>query len=224
MIPSPEDIQRIYQKRARHFDITANLYYLVGFREQAYRKQAVRSLELRAGDTVVDIGCGTGLNFPLLERAIGPEGGLIGVDLTEAMLEQAQKRVQRHGWHNVELVQCDAAAYDFPRDLDGILSTFALTLVPAYDQVIAHGAEALAPGKRFVVLDIKAPPGWPLWMVKTGVWLTRPFAVSLEMAERHPWEVMQRHLQNVTIREFYFRAAYIAVGASGDAAASGLRS
>jgi len=48
-----------------------------------YRVKAVQALELQNGDAVVDIGCGTGLNFSLLEEAIGPEGTLIGVDLAE---------------------------------------------------------------------------------------------------------------------------------------------
>jgi demethylmenaquinone methyltransferase/2-methoxy-6-polyprenyl-1,4-benzoquinol methylase len=58
---------------------------LIGFPD---RKRAVRALNLQRGDTVVDIGCGTGLNFPLLQGAIGPEGTIVGVDLTDAMLSQ----------------------------------------------------------------------------------------------------------------------------------------
>ena len=53
-----------------------------------------RALGLRPGDTVVDIACGTGLNFPLLEEAIGPDGRIVGVDLTDAMLAQAQRRIE----------------------------------------------------------------------------------------------------------------------------------
>ena len=45
---------------------------------------------LKDGDTVVDIGCGTGLNFPLLHRVVGPNGTIIGVDLSETMLAQAR--------------------------------------------------------------------------------------------------------------------------------------
>ena len=53
-------VARLYQKRAENYDISANLYYLIGIREFAYRKMAVDALKLGRGDTVVEIGCGTG--------------------------------------------------------------------------------------------------------------------------------------------------------------------
>lgn len=129
---SKQEIIHLYRKRARRYDVTANLYYLIGIRETAYRKKAIAALELHKGDTVLEIGCGTGLNFPYLQKAVGPEGKIIGLDLTDRMLDQARARVEEKGWSNVELVQADAAAYDFPTGLQGIISTFALTLSPDY--------------------------------------------------------------------------------------------
>jgi len=73
-----EEVLGVYRKRARSYDLTANVYYLLGFREWAYRRRAIEALGLRRGDTVVEIGCGTGLNFGLLEERIGSEGRLIG--------------------------------------------------------------------------------------------------------------------------------------------------
>ena len=60
-----------YRKRARHYDIISQLYYP----QRAHRRRAVQALRLRPGDSVVEIACGTGLNFPLIEREIGPEAG-----------------------------------------------------------------------------------------------------------------------------------------------------
>ncbi len=206
------EVRDVYRKRARLYDITANLYYLLGFREQAFRWLAVNALDLAPGDTVVEIGCGTGLNFALLQAKVGPQGKIIGVDLTDAMLAEAQKRVAARGWSNVELVESAAADYRFPRGLDGILSTFALTLEPEYDRVIAQGARALKPGKRWVVLDLKIPSGWLRRLAPWLVFLVRPFAVSMEVAKRHPWESMQRRLRNVTMEEHYFGIIYLAAG------------
>ncbi|NIN67306.1 MAG: methyltransferase domain-containing protein, partial [Anaerolineae bacterium] len=59
-------------------------------------------------------GCGTGLNLGLLRDAVGREGEVIGVDLTDAMLAQARKLVQANGWRNVELVHSDALKFPFP--------------------------------------------------------------------------------------------------------------
>lgn len=205
-------IASIYHKRAKHYDFTANLYYLIGFREKTYRRMAVEALNLKYGDTVVEIGCGTGLNFSLLQAAIGHEGTIIGVDITEAMLEQAHNRAEKNSWENIKLIHCDAAEYSFPQGISGVFSTFALTLVPEYERVIENAAMALAPDKRMVVLDLKRPDRWPMWAVRLGVFLTAPFAVSLDITDRHPWEVMSKYFERVFMTELYLGAAYIAVG------------
>src|SRR5215467_13151484 len=86
----PEENARLmalYQKQAKGYDQSG----ILGL--DAFRREAVQRLELKRGDLVVDIGCGTGLNFALLQEAIGETGRIIGVDLTDAMLEQARRRV-----------------------------------------------------------------------------------------------------------------------------------
>src|SRR6185369_5755523 len=156
-----------YRKKAKHYNITSRLYPVPGYPQQAQRRRAVRALGLREGDTVVDVACGTGQNFPLLEQAIGFEGRIVGVDLTDAMLAQAQQRVEANGWRNVSLAHTDAAAFEFPAEVDAILSTYALSHLPEPGAVIAHGAAALRPVGRWVVLDLKAPKrAPPRWLVR----------------------------------------------------------
>ena len=140
-----ERLIETYRKKAKHYDITSRLYPVPGYPQQAQRRRAVQALGLRPGDSVVDIACGTGLNFSLIEHVIGPEGRIVGVDLTDAMLAQAQQRIETNGWSNVSLVQADAAEFDFPAEVDAILSTYALSHVPECGDVIAHGAAALSP-------------------------------------------------------------------------------
>jgi ubiquinone/menaquinone biosynthesis C-methylase UbiE len=205
-------IALLYRRRAKLYDFSANAYYLLGFREFAYRKIGVKALNLKKGDTVVEIGCGTGLNFSLLRKQVGPNGNIIGVDLTPEMLEKADKRIKRNGWQNVILVQSDAAVYRFPEHIDGIISTFAITLVPEFDSVIQNGAAALSPNARFVVVDFKKPDKWPMWMIKAFVILTRPFGISLDIADRHPWESVARYMTMVKFRELYLGALYLCVG------------
>ena len=205
-------IALLYRKRAKRYDFNANAYYLLGIREFAYRKIGVEALKLKKGDTVIEIGCGTGLNFSLLRKKVGPDGNIIGVDLTPEMLEKADKRIRRNGWKNVTLVQSDAAEYLFPEHIDGIISTFAITLVPEYDRVIQKGAAALSPNARFVIVDFKKPDRWPMWMIKLFVILTRPFGVSLDIADRHPWKSVARYMTLVGFRELYLGALYLCVG------------
>ncbi|MBZ0292064.1 MAG: methyltransferase domain-containing protein [Anaerolineae bacterium] len=205
-----------YRKRARNYDFTANLYYLIGFREWAYRKRAVAALNLSPGDTVVELGCGTGLNFALLQKAVGSTGKIIGVDLTDAMLSQARKRVAEQGWNNVELIQSDAAQYAFPPQVDGILSTFALSLVPEPDKVIESGAAALRPGKRWVVLDLKMPSNWLRHLTPIILPIVRPFAVTEALIDRQPWTIirqtMEDQLSHVQFDNLYLGFAFMISG------------
>ncbi|UCE88595.1 MAG: methyltransferase domain-containing protein [Pseudomonadota bacterium] len=209
---SKAQIAALYRRRAGLYDWSANLYYLLGYREHAYRKRAVAALGLRPGDTVVEIGCGTGLNFALLQQGVGAAGRIIGVDLTDAMLEQAARRVAKRNRSNIELVQSDAAAFEFPTPVDAVISTYALTMVPEYDTVIRNAAQALRPKGRFVVLDLKKPDAAPAWLVRFGAWTAGPFGVSLELADRRPWESIARYFENYTFTELYGGATYIASG------------
>jgi demethylmenaquinone methyltransferase/2-methoxy-6-polyprenyl-1,4-benzoquinol methylase len=210
-----DEVVELYRRRAPRYDLTSHLYGLIGYPVDRYRREGVDALHLRAGDTVVELGCGTGHNLPLLREAVGPEGRVVGVDLTDAMLAQAHRRVARAGWRNVQLVRSDAAAFAWPPRVDGVLSTYALTLVPEFDEVIRRAAAALGPGGRMAVVDFKAPEGWPRWVLRALVVLLQPFGVTLGLAERHPWESMNRHFGSVEVREHYLGTTYVAIGESG---------
>lgn len=209
-----DELRDLYRRRARHYDMTSRAYALAGYRLDDYRRRGIEALGLRPGDTVVELGCGTGANFAPVEAAIGPKGAITAVDLSKDMLEQARDRVRRHGWQNVTFVEADAAQYAFPDRVNAILSTYALTLVPSYDDVIRRGAEALAAGGRFVVVDFKAPRAWPEVLLHAIVPLLRPFGVTLDLRTRHPWESLAEHLNLVVMEERYLGMTYIAAGES----------
>jgi ubiquinone/menaquinone biosynthesis C-methylase UbiE len=211
-----ERLIETYRKKAKHYDVTSRLYPAPGYPQRAQRLQAVRALGLRPGDTVVDMACGTGLNFRLLEMVVGPRGRIIGVDLTDAMLARAQTRIETNGWGNISLVQADASAFDFPAEVDAILSTYAMTQVPECAEVIAHGAKALSGGGRWAVLDLKVPGNTPAWMTQLGTAIVRPFASIDEWTMRRPWEAiraaMQEELTDFSWTELFFGTAFLAAG------------
>jgi demethylmenaquinone methyltransferase/2-methoxy-6-polyprenyl-1,4-benzoquinol methylase len=211
-----ERLIETYRKKAQHYDVTSRLYPVPGYPQRAQRVRAVRALGLREGDTVVDIACGTGLNFPLIEKAIGPGGRIVGADLTDAMLARAWDRVETNGWSNVSLVQADAAAFGFPAEVDAILSTYALTQVPGCGQVISHGAAALSGGGRWVVLDLKIPDSTPEWLSRMGSAAVRTSASLDEWIMRRPWETiraaMQEGLADPSWTELCFGTAFLAAG------------
>jgi ubiquinone/menaquinone biosynthesis C-methylase UbiE len=213
-----------YRKKARHYDMTSRLYPVPGYPQRAQRRRAVRALGLRAGDTVVEIACGTGLNFPFLEDAIGPGGRIVGVDLTDAMLARACARIETNGWSNVSLVQADASGFEFPKEVNAILSTYALSQVPECAEVIAHGAAALFQGGRWVVLDLKVPAATPGWLARLATAPVRPFASIDEWIMRRPWEAiraaMQEELADLSWAELFLGTAFLAAGTRGRATAA----
>lgn len=209
-----EHLIETYRKRARRYDLTSRLYYP----QRAHRRRAVQALRLRPGESVVEIGCGTGLNFPLIEREIGPEGRIVGVDLTDAMLAQAQHRIETKGWSNISLVQADAARFEFPTGVDAILATYAHSLLPECREVIAHGAAALSGGGRWAVLDLKVPDNMPRWLAQLGIATVGRFGSLDEWMARRPWEeirvAMRDTLDDLSWTELLFGTAYLAAGSS----------
>ena len=213
-----EHLIETYRKKAKHYDITSRLYPAPGYPQRAQRLRAVQALGLRTGATVIDMACGTGLNFPLLQQAVGPGGRIVGVDLTDAMLARAQDRIKANGWSNVSLVQADAAGFDFPAEVDAILSTYALTQVPECAEVIANGTAALCAGGRWAVLDLKVPSSTPEWLAQLGTATVRPFAAIDQWLLRRPWEAiraaMQEELADFAWTELFFGTAFLAAGTS----------
>ena len=209
---SKQEIQARYERGARHYDFVLQLYRLIGLRLEAYRSRAVECLRLKPGDCVVELGCGTGLNFPLLIEQIGSQGRVIGVDLSTEMLACARERAERAGWSNVELIQSDIATYDIPQGVNGVLSTGAFGFVPAYDRVIKRALHALAPRGRLVILDCKRPEHWPFWLLKLFVWVSRPFGLTFDYFDGHPWESVERFFEETALGEMYGGLVYISSG------------
>jgi demethylmenaquinone methyltransferase/2-methoxy-6-polyprenyl-1,4-benzoquinol methylase len=216
---SRERLIATYRRRARHYDTISRFFPVPGYPQRAHRLRAVQALRLRPGANVVDIACGTGLNFPLIQHAIGASGRIVGVDLTDAMLAQAERRTEANGWRNVTLVQADAADFDFAGRIDAILSTYALTQVPECGEVIARGATALAGGGRWVVLDLKIPDNAPRWLVQLAIAPVRPFGAVEGWIARRPWQAiraaMDETLADPTWSELFYGGAFLAAGSRG---------
>ncbi len=209
---SSNKVVEAYRKYAENYDLAVKLYRLLGLKIGKYRNKTINALDLSKGDFVVELGCGTGLNFPLVLDVIGSEGKLIGVDITDKMLDQARKRVKENGWKNVELVQSDFADYEFPNQLDGIFTTGALQYSPQYDKIIKNGYEALKSGKKFVVFDFKKPKGASRIFTPVLIFFTKAFEANEEYLKRHAWESIEKYFEKTTFQEGWGGFVYLSVG------------
>lgn len=119
-------ITKRYDRVARLYRTLEPLYLIF----PPARRKAVKALDLKPGDVVLEIGAGTGRNFPYLVEAVGSGGTVIGVDASAGMLSEALKLIEHHGWSNVELLHQDAAQLQLKRDLDGVLFSLSYSVMP----------------------------------------------------------------------------------------------
>lgn len=210
---SKKRIIKIYQNWAERYNfiLKVNVYALMGYRMNSYRKKAINSLNLKEGDVVVDLACGTGLNFPYLQKAIGPKGKIIGVDITDAMLEQAKKKIKDNGWKNVELVNSDIEKYKFPSHIDAVLSTLAFPYLSNYDNLIKKIYNVLPIDGRFAELNYKEPKGKLVKRILLKV--LSPFGDNMEdYLNHHIRESVEKYFDKTYFQEFYLGTTYVVTG------------
>jgi ubiquinone/menaquinone biosynthesis C-methylase UbiE len=172
------------------------------------RRKAVRTMGLSRGDSMLEIGCGTGRNFPYLREAVGPEGRIFGVDISPGMLRQAERLREANNWRNIELRECDAADYTATVPLDAVLFSLSYNTMPHHRTVLRHAWQQLRPGGRLVIMDAKVPPGLGGRLVlPLSLWLMKHTMLGNPLI--HPWQELGAVADQVDMSECMFSSYYI---------------
>jgi arsenite methyltransferase len=108
---------------------------------------------ISSGETVLDIGCGAGMDLLLAAKEVGPTGRAIGVDMTTSMIERARSGAKAAGLSNVEIREGEAQALPVQDDtVDVVISNGVLNLTPDKRKAFGEIARILKPGGRFFII------------------------------------------------------------------------
>ena len=137
-------VERVYEKLAGVYDITFGPTLHPG------RLQAIESMAIAGGNSVLEVGVGTGINLGLYPRTCE----IIGIDLSTGMLEKAQERIVKKGLRNCRVMSMDAAAMSFDDDqFDIVYAPYLISVVPDPVKVALEMRRVCKPGGRIVILN-----------------------------------------------------------------------
>jgi SAM-dependent methyltransferase len=132
---------------------SALAYIALMQRLEPFRVDTLRALNPRPGERILDMGTGPGEPAITIARAIGPEGRVTGIDLSEKMIETAAKVARTRGVPNVEFAVMDCSQLTLPEaSFDAVVSCFGFQIFTDPEKAAAQAIRVLTPGGRIVVL------------------------------------------------------------------------
>lgn len=193
----------LYRARAAHYDKELTPF-------EPLRVAAIERLQLQPGQTVLDVGCGTGLSLaPLLQR-LGPQGRIVGIEQCPDMLARARERLTPAQRPQVRLVQASAEAARWRGQADAALLHFTHDIVrhpAALDNVFAH----LKPGAHVVATGLQWAPAWAV-AVNAFVLGAALYSISSLDGLDRPWSGLQERLKDFAVTPEWMGGVYIASG------------
>ncbi len=179
--PDRQRALKQYRLRSRFYDIELALF-------EPVRREAIARLNLKRGATVLDVGCGTGLSFEMLQEAIGRRGHIVGIEQSPEMLDKARSRVALQGSTNVRLLNASVEAATIACMADAALFHFTHDIL-RNREAISNIVQHLKPQARVVAAGLTWGAPWNLpangFVLMAALYST----TSLE-GLRRPWSYL----------------------------------
>lgn len=187
-------------RKIQYYDVFSFVY---DWSESTYRQQridAVELLHLHAGQTVLDVPCGTGANFPFLNAGVGENGQIVGCDYSPGMLARARTRVTKQRWDNVRLIETDARLVTPERlgtpTIDAVICMLGFSVIPDWELVFERTYDLLRPGGRYIAMDLFLE-GTRTSRVANAYYRMLASAHST----RHFWEPLERRVLDYEVHD-----------------------
>jgi SAM-dependent methyltransferase len=194
--------QNAYGAEADRYDARTEIF-------QSSRDRIVALLDLRPGDVVLDVGCGTGLCFDGIRTGVGPDGGVVGIDESVDMVRLARRRAADRAWANVSVLQATAGLAEIPV-ADKVLFCAVHDVLQSFE-ALRNIFEHVRPGAWVVAGGGKYTSPWFLALNLYVTVLHRPYVRSFEGFAR-PWAVLAPFLYGLQVTEFALGTGFCAVG------------
>ena len=207
----PEKSRQHYRALAAHYDHATRFI-------NGVRQKAIAALHLRQGDVVLDAGCGTGYCIPMLARAVGPQGWVIGFEHSPEMLAVAQERVDSAGLANVRLMVADAESFVIAPELPqptAVLFSYVHDVMNSRQGLERIFSQA-APHAKVAACSTKLFPPWFAvgnWYLR---WSHREYITNFAGFDA-PWALLAHYLRDFKVQVQFPGSRYIATGVSKSA-------
>ncbi len=205
LAPEPDRIEAIDQYRAR-----VQVYDFEIAIAEPLRRRAIARLGLKPGETVLDVGCGTGLSFPHVEKFVGPDGAIIGVEQSPDMIAKARARARDNGWANVTLIHAPAEEAEIARRADAAVFHFTHDLLQT-PAALENVFRALKPGARVVATGLK----WARWWspgVNLFVRIAAMRSTTTMAGLDEPWRFLEPYLTGIVVQAAPGGGTFLAYG------------
>ncbi len=159
-----KNVEIFYSKQAKFYNFTRRFFLFD-------RKKAIKLLNIKPKDKILDFACGTGVNISLLIKN-NPSGNIFGIDYSKSMLEIARKKYPK-----VKFIERDVSKFYFKKKFDKIISAYSITIIDDWKNAIINAKKSLNKNGKIVILDFYKWQ-WPIkyfyplfkwWLLKHGV-------------------------------------------------------